>query len=84
MSPWLIVENDGLHDIEVSKIITVTELSDPDLIQKYTSFFRKKLTAPKPRASKDIGFVGNVNEFKKILEKIYKDTDSASTEHNDL
>ena len=82
--PWLIVGNMGFHDIEISKIITVNELTDEDILDQYKDLFRKKLVPPKPRASKEIGFVGNINEYKKILERIYRDSDSSSKEHRDL
>ena len=84
LSPWLVIGNNGIHDIEISKIITVNKIEDEEILHQYKSFFRKKLVPPKPRASKEIGFIGNVNEYKKILERLYKDTDSASKEHNDL
>lgn len=84
LSPWLVVGNSGIHDIDVSKIITVNQVSDNEILSQYELFFRKKLVPPKPRASKEIGFIGNVNEYKVILERLYNDTDSASKEHKDL
>ena len=76
LTDWLMFRNDGMHDIEVSKIITVNQIDDIELLHSYDNYFKNALNAPKPRASKKIGFLGNVNDYKKTLEKIYKDLDS--------
>lgn len=76
LSNWLMINNEGMHDIEVGKIITVNELDDEEILHQYHQFFRRRLNPPKPRASKDIGFVGNVKDFKKTLEHLYKNVDS--------
>ena len=76
LTDWLMFRNDGMHDIEVSKLITVNQIDDIELLHSYDNYFKTALKAPKPRASKQIGFLGNVNEYKKTLEKIYKDLDS--------
>ena len=77
LTDWLMFRNDGMHDIEVSKIITVNQIDDIELLHSYDNYFKNALNAPKPRASKKIGFLGNVNDYKKTLEKIYKDLDSS-------
>ena len=84
MSNWLMFHNEGIHDIEVSKIITVNEITDEHILEKYYTYFRKKLVAPKPRASKKIGFLGNINDYKKTLEKLYTETDSYEKPTEDI
>ena len=76
LNNWLIFGNEGYHDIEVSRIITVNQITELDVLDRYHSFFRKKITAPKPRATKNIGFIGNTKDYKEILERLYKYTDS--------
>ena len=76
LSNWLIIGNEGIHDIELSRIITVNLVDNDEILDRYKAFTRKKLTSPKPRASKKIGFVGNINDYKKILNRLYKDTDA--------
>jgi len=84
LSDWLMIHNYGMHDIEVSKIITVNEIDSIELIKLYDNYFdlKSELTQPKPRASKDIGFLGNINDYKEVLERIYKDIDSADKPKN--
>ena len=84
LSNWLMIRNEGLHDIEISKIITVNKLEDQEVLDQYHQYFKKRLTSPKPRASKEIGFIGNVKEHKKILERLYRDVDSYREEPKDL
>lgn len=84
LTDWLMVHNHGMHDIEISKIITVNEISSSELLDLYDNYFQSRiaLTQPKPRASKDVGFLGNVNDYKEVLERIYKDSDSADNPKN--
>ena len=84
LSDWLMVHNHGMHDIEVSKLITVNEITSIELLELYDNYFQSRvpLMQPKPRASKDIGFLGNINDYKEVLERIYKDSDSADHPKN--
>ena len=80
LEPWLYVKNDSLQLIELSKIITVHRVTEVDILNEYASFTRKKLDLkPKPKRSNNstkLGYVGNVDDFKSVLEKLYKDTDA--------
>jgi len=81
LEPWLCIKNDTLHVIDVTKILTVYRISDVDILNDYSTFFKRKLQLySKPQrysnSSSKIGYVGNVNEFKTTLEKLYKDIDS--------
>lgn len=80
LEPWLYIKNDALQLIELSKIITVHRVTEIDILKEYSSFTRKKLDLkPKPERrnnSTKIGYIGNVNDFKSVLEKLYKDTDA--------
>ena len=81
LEPWLCIKNDTLHAIDITKILTVYEISDVDILNDYSAFFKRKLKLfSKPNrydnSSSKIGYVGNVNEYKITLEKLYKDIDS--------
>ncbi len=81
LEPWLCLKNDTIHCIDVTKIITVNEIVDEDVLSDYNSYYKKKINLmPKPkrsiRTTNKIGYVGNTNDFKDVLEKLYKDTDS--------
>ena len=80
LEPWLCIKNNSIHCIDITKIITVNVVDDSQVLNDYNAFFRKKLELkPKPkvvRSADNIGYVGNVNDFKNTLEKLYNDTDS--------
>ena len=81
LEPWLCIKNDTIHVIDVTKILTVYEISDIDILNDYSTFFKRKLKLfSKPnrynKSSSKIGYIGNVNDFKNTLEKLYKDIDS--------
>ena len=81
LEPWLCLKNDTIHCIDVTKIITVNEIADENVLNDYNSYYRKKINLmPKPKreisTSNKIGYVGNTKDFKDVLEKLYRDTDS--------
>ena len=81
LEPWLCLKNDTVHSIDITKIITVHEITDDEVLDEYVSYYRKKLNLiPKPRRAAagitKIGYVGNTEDFKSVLERLYKDVDS--------
>jgi len=81
LEPWLCIKNDTIHVIDIVKILTVYEITDVGVLNDYALFFNKKsklFARPKKKfnSSNEIGYIGNVNDFKNTLERLYKDTDS--------
>ena len=72
-SPWLVVDKSDLLELNLNKIITICEVEDIGILYDYKSQFKKKLM-PKPvrQFKKEMGFIGTVDDFRKILEKLYK------------
>ena len=89
LKPWLCVGNDSLHHIDVTKVITVSRLDDKEILRDYQAYFKTKLEL-KPRPTKKIkpankiGYVGNTEEYKSILEKIYKEVDAYEKPTEDI
>ncbi len=81
LEPWLCLKNDMIHTLDITKILIVYEITDIDILNDYAEFFDRKVKlSAKPKrkfnSSSKIGYIGNVNDFKNSLEKLYKDTDS--------
>ena len=81
LEPWLCIRNDIVHTIDITKILTVYEVTDITILNDYSEFFNKKVklfAKPKRKfnSSNKIGYIGNINDFKNTLEKLYKDIDS--------
>ena len=89
LEPWLCVGNGSLHYIDVSKVITVNQVEDKEILRDYHTFFKSKLEL-KPRPTKKIkpankiGYVGNTEEYKSVLEKIYKEVEAYEKPTEDI
>lgn len=72
-SPWLIVDQSDLLEINLNKIITVCEVKDYEILYEYNKQFQKKLN-PKPTRNfkKEMGFIGSVEKFRSELERLYR------------
>ena len=76
VKPWLELPNDDIFLIKYDKIITMTEVSDKQMINFYERYLndgdldiefdgRVKLNT-------NLGFVATVDDARKILEELYK------------
>ena len=77
VEPWVKVVEDELFFISMDKIITMTEVSDPDTLRMYRRYIRDTSkdsdeSTARVKASKTLGYVSNVKDFKNTLEKLYK------------
>ena len=74
LSPWIIFSNKREHEIDITKIFGVSIVESRDAKEYHSRYFHKKLTQ---QSSKDKnGYLGSVKDFKKTLERLYKDVDS--------
>tara|TARA_A100001201_G_scaffold27676_1_gene30329 strand:+ start:3801 stop:4190 length:390 start_codon:yes stop_codon:yes gene_type:complete len=74
MEPWLKTTTEDLFVLDMDNVMTLSESSDVEMIMMYQSFVRKQenIGSNKTLPSKSMGSLGNVNDMKEILEKIYK------------
>lgn len=72
-SPWLIVDKSDIHEINLNKIITICEVLDYEIIYEYNREFQKQLNStPVRNFKRQLGFIGSTEDYKKILEKLYR------------
>lgn len=82
IEPWMKLTNDGIYFIRLSKVITMSEIHDVDLISLYKSFINSNSDDfndedennqfdNERSVSKNMGFLGSVDETKKSLEKLF-------------
>lgn len=71
--------NDGVYFIRLSKVITMSEIDDIEIIELYSNFLASKyeeesnsIEESKRNISKNMGFLGSVDKTKKNLEDLYK------------
>ena len=76
VEPWLKTTTDDMFIINMNDVVTMSESSDIEMIMMYQDYIR---TANKPKGNnltidRKMGRIGNVNDMKEILEKIFKNT----------
>ena len=65
--------------INLDNVLTMSESSDIEMIMMYQQYVRQQQTGESDNNSKitrKMGYLGNVNDTKELLEKIYKSKDT--------
>ena len=76
IEPWLKTTTDDMFILNINDVLTMSESSDIEMIMMYQDYIR---TSNKPKGNnltidRKMGRLGNVNDVKEILEKIFKST----------
>jgi hypothetical protein len=77
---WLKTTSDDMFILDTKNILTMTESFDKDMILMYNRYLREKKLAMSDDITdlnytpltKEMGYVTNINEAKKLLEKLFK------------
>jgi len=75
LEPWLKTTTDDMFIIKLEDILTMSESSDIEMIMMYQDYIRqahKKDVDNQSNISRNMGYLGNVNDTKELLEKIFK------------
>ena len=73
MKPWIKMSDDNLYFIDLDRVITMTETNDKQIISNYKAFIGKTYSVSnRVNPKEEKGYLNNVNEFRKLLEKLYK------------
>jgi predicted transcriptional regulator len=76
VEPWLKTTKDDLFVITMDKVLTISETTDIEMINLYQRFVRDSVRDDNPVApsklSREMGLLGNIDETKKKLEKLFK------------
>jgi hypothetical protein len=74
VEPWLKTTSQSMFIIDIHDVLTMSESNDIEMIKMYTSFVRKREKIKNGnhiQLTKEMGYVGNVNDIKYLLEKLY-------------
>ena len=77
IEPWLKTTTEDMFILNMNDILTMSESSDVEMIMMYQDYVRSSNKLPSDNQSKldrKMGRLGNVNDVKEILEKIFKST----------
>ena len=80
IEPWIKTGREKTYIVEMSNIITTCEVSDKDVIKAYNKFVKAYydsediIQKPKPKMTKEMGYISNVKDARKSLENIFKNS----------
>ena len=80
IEPWIKTGRERTYIVEMSIIITTCEVSDKDVIKAYNKFVKayyeteNLIEKPKPKMTKEMGYISNVKDARKSLENIFKNS----------
>ena len=80
IEPWIKTGREQTYIVEMSNVITICEISDKDVIKAYNNFVKayyeseSPLQKPKPKMTKEMGYISNVKDARKSLENIFKNS----------
>ena len=80
IEPWIKTGREQTYIVEMSNVITTCEVNDKDVIKAYNKFVKAYYEAedimkkPKPKMTKEMGYISNVKDARKSLENIFKNS----------
>ena len=80
IEPWIKTGREKTYIVEMNNIITTCEVSDKDVIKAYNKFVKAYyeteniIEKPKPKMTKEMGYISNVKDARKSLENIFNNS----------
>lgn len=76
VEPWLKTSSDDMFIIDLENVLTMSESVDDEMIEIYHGYIRKveKSKTNKTKLDRKMGYLANVDEAKRSLEKLYKNS----------
>ena len=75
VEPWLKTTKEDMFIINMRDVLTLSESSDVEMIMMHQRYLRDSQSDAdftKSKINRKMGYIGNVNDAKEILEKLYK------------
>ena len=80
IEPWIKTGREKTYIVEMSNVITTCEITDKEVISAYNQFVKAYYETevpklkPKPKMTKEMGYISNVKDARKSLENIFKNS----------
>tara|TARA_R100001163_G_C4951178_1_gene118888 strand:- start:189 stop:587 length:399 start_codon:yes stop_codon:yes gene_type:complete len=73
IEPWLKTTTEDMFVVKLDDILTMSESSDVEMIMMYQDYIRSSNRGDNNQSniSRNMGYLGNVNDTKELLEKIF-------------
>ena len=73
IEPWLKTTSDDMFIVDLVDVLTLSESSDVEMIMMYQDYVRtSNKDNNESNISRNMGYLGTVNDTKELLEKIFK------------
>ncbi len=69
--PWLKTTREDMFVINIDEVLTMSESSDIEMITNYEDYINRVSKSSRTKLNRNMGHIGNVNDAKKSLEKMY-------------
>ena len=82
IEPWLKTTTEDMFILNLEDVLTMSESSDIAMIMIYQNYIRqseKRNIGNHSKLNRRMGYLGNVNDTKELLEKIFKKNISKDT-----
>ena len=80
IEPWIKTGREKTYIVEMSNVITTCEITDKEVIIAYNQFVKAYYDTevpklkPKPKMTKEMGYISNVKDARKSLENIFNNS----------
>ena len=80
IEPWIKTGREKTYIVEMSNVITTCEITDKEVITAYNQFIKAYYDTevpklkPKPKMTKEMGYISNVKDARKSLENIFNNS----------
>ena len=80
IEPWIKTGREQTYIVKMSNVITTCEVNDKEVIKAYNRFVNAYyeteplIKKPKPKMTKEMGYISNVKDARKSLENIFKNS----------
>ena len=73
VNPWMTLTGDSIIIIDMEKVITISEVTDEQMISVYNKYLRDKdRDSNETKANKEMGFLSSISDARVSLERLYK------------
>tara|TARA_B100001057_G_C22670067_1_gene879484 strand:+ start:120 stop:512 length:393 start_codon:yes stop_codon:yes gene_type:complete len=78
IEPWIKTGREKTYIVKTSNVITTCEVFDKEVITVYNkfvkSYYETEILIKKPKMTKQMGYISNVKDARKILENIFNNS----------
>jgi hypothetical protein len=80
IDPWIKFADDDTFLLNVEKILTISEVNDPEIVEMYQKFLRQKNGKKKSsKLTSEMGYLSTVAEARIRFEKLYRALDKPNS-----